>query len=47
MRDDRNTWLAILAMTVFGIGIWVAASGKDVSLWDSMFVELRVQEPPK
>jgi len=56
MDDLRAVLTFALVVTVILLSIWVGASaleanayrrltGKQVSTWDAMFIELRVQEP--
>jgi hypothetical protein len=50
--------MMIVAVVLVVLGLWVGASyleanaynnvtGKDVSVWDAMFLELRVQDAPE
>ena len=50
--------LAVIAIICVPLGCWIVRShfeaesfnritGKDISTWDAMFIELRVQEPAK
>lgn len=53
------TWVAMFALAVAAVlGVWVffsameaaafnRATGANVSTWDAMFIELRVQEGPR
>lgn len=55
---DENTGCGIVCILVLCLLIWVVSSsfeaasfnrvtGKNVSTWDAMFIDLRVQESPK
>ena len=57
-KDDRNVFicfpLIVLAMLLgwaayssFQARAFERVTGKHVSTWDAMFLDLRVQEPPK
>ena len=53
--EERNVGFAIVVIVIISICIWVGCSylearaynnvtGQDVSTWDAMFLDLRVQE---
>lgn len=58
MRETINYICFAVGFVACGIGFWVLSSkfeadayfrvtGKNVSTWDAMWIELRVQEPAK
>ena len=58
MKEDAFGWLCVLFALVLGTVIWVVSSsfeaksynnltGNNVSTWDAMFLDLRVQDTPQ
>ena len=58
MRESTRMILVVAVFLFMALSIWVgksffeamafnAATGKNVSTWDAMFIELRIQEQSK